>query len=839
MQIIREQLEFQNPIYIGEGNYGRVYSAKDTNGTYFAIKVQNKQEYYDKEFAAAGNLQQIPSNYFVKTFGQKKIDDRVFLAMEFCNMGGLDVTFIKALIPRASILTGIIPKLCGFGEIRNIQNIRNADAFSGTPFFFPPEIGESRKNYNQGVDIWMLGLTLYMLATGKLVDSPSYEVLRTLGFVLPPELAEFSNTDQNEVLLDRNGKKLSETMGKEFVQLLSRMLTYEPSQRYTAAQLLQLSIFTNRRAGNLEIIPNAYAEELGFSVQSQLNGWVGSAKVIPMQQRNDTEFKMLQQIQHPFIIPYLGLQQSNDHVVVYTELADYYSLADLLSGQQITEPVVKLISWEILLALQRIHRQGFIHGNLKLDNILFCTNPNTKGIDVQLCNFSLGRQIGEKVIIKENGLNYMGLYYAPEALNANAVADPRMDMFSFGLVLYTMLTRNHPLIGLTLAEYFSQVKQFFDQVPLFHIDEHISSEAADLVTLLLVPQISQRITVVQALQSPFFPQEWRSLLQPEGDWLKWRANGHQPLPKELYDYAFGEGNSLANRIKLLPGYIAPHSLQGSSIEFDMNTYLTMADRGEDIQPNTISKISGTIANWNDYEPHIKGQFWYFWLKPTQKYRTETPICLAIDENNPAFEMLKSAVETNSNQEFQMISFTEYLNNVSESVGKNVHVVPDSEEDNQLKMQVGLDINVELICVICEFQQDYHWFKLETIINQKELTSGATNKINHKISIAKKTQKQPISKPVSKQPVSKPVSKQPVSKPVSKQPISKPVSKQPISKPVSNQPISKPVSKQTTSKPVPKQPISKPVSKQPTSKPVSKQSVSKPVSKQPTSQPVRK
>ncbi|KAA6338429.1 MAG: hypothetical protein EZS28_052700 [Streblomastix strix] len=58
-------------------------------------------------------------------------------------------------------------------------------------------------------------------------------------------------------------------MGKEFVQLLSHMLTYLPSQRHSAAQLLQNFIFTNPRAGNLDIIPNAYGGELGFLVQEQ------------------------------------------------------------------------------------------------------------------------------------------------------------------------------------------------------------------------------------------------------------------------------------------------------------------------------------------------------------------------------------------------------------------------------------------------------------------------------------------------------------------------------------------------------------------------------------------
>ncbi|KAA6390061.1 MAG: hypothetical protein EZS28_014410, partial [Streblomastix strix] len=113
-----------------------------------------------------------------------------------------------------------------------------------------------------------------------------------------------------------------------------------------------------------------------------------------------------------------------------------------------------------------------------------------------------------------------------------------------------------------------------------------------------------------------------------------------------------------------------------------------------------------------------------------------------------------------NQKNNSVTFTEYLNNTSESVGKSVQfianiisrntygepennfvyyvtkficdasnastykeiwvsVVPDSEEDNQLKMQIRLYVKVELRCVICEFQQDYHWFSLESIVQLEE------------------------------------------------------------------------------------------------------------------------
>ncbi|KAA6356531.1 MAG: hypothetical protein EZS28_047942 [Streblomastix strix] len=112
MQIIVQQLGLRNPVQLGAGSYGRVYSAQDIDGTYIAIKVQNVQDYQNQEFAAAGILNQIPCNYFTKTHGEKKLGDRVFLAMEFCNMGGLDVTIKKSLMPRASILTIIAHDFC-------------------------------------------------------------------------------------------------------------------------------------------------------------------------------------------------------------------------------------------------------------------------------------------------------------------------------------------------------------------------------------------------------------------------------------------------------------------------------------------------------------------------------------------------------------------------------------------------------------------------------------------------------------------------------------------------------------------------------------------------------
>ncbi|KAA6352894.1 MAG: hypothetical protein EZS28_051579, partial [Streblomastix strix] len=84
----------------------------------------------------------------------------------------------------------IIPKVCGFGETVSIQLLKDATEISGSPFYFPPEVRNKKGGYDFGIDIWELGLCLYILASGKKHDHPSYALLRNFGLVLPPELAE-------------------------------------------------------------------------------------------------------------------------------------------------------------------------------------------------------------------------------------------------------------------------------------------------------------------------------------------------------------------------------------------------------------------------------------------------------------------------------------------------------------------------------------------------------------------------------------------------------------------------------------------------------------------------
>ncbi|KAA6385780.1 MAG: hypothetical protein EZS28_018694, partial [Streblomastix strix] len=136
------------------------------------------------------------------------------------------------------------------------------------PFFHPPEVRKSKGNYGPGIDIWALGINLYMLATGKKPGNLAYKLLRKIDLKLilnSPKGQELSLEHQN-LIKDVNGKLLMDTIGKDLLHLICLMLTINPEQRPSAAILLTHPVFLKAKF-NLDFIPIRNAEQLGIIVK--------------------------------------------------------------------------------------------------------------------------------------------------------------------------------------------------------------------------------------------------------------------------------------------------------------------------------------------------------------------------------------------------------------------------------------------------------------------------------------------------------------------------------------------------------------------------------------------
>jgi eukaryotic-like serine/threonine-protein kinase len=191
-------------------------------------------------------------------------------------------------------------------------------------------------------------------------------------------------------------------------------------------------------------------------------------KVLPEQFSADTKFRerferearAISSLNHPNIcILYdVGRQDGIDYLVL--EYLEGESLAQLLERGPLPIRQVLAYGIQIAEALERAHRQGVVHRDLKPGNVMLTKN-GLKLLDFGLAKPMAGASgavsaLGSLTLSQHKPLTAEGTivgtfqYMSPEQLEGRE-ADPRSDLFAFGCVLYEMATGKRPFDGKTQA----------------------------------------------------------------------------------------------------------------------------------------------------------------------------------------------------------------------------------------------------------------------------------------------------------------------------------------------------------------------------------------------------
>jgi serine/threonine-protein kinase len=167
--------------------------------------------------------------------------------------------------------------------------------------------------------------------------------------------------------------------------------------------------------------------------------------------RFEREAKALASLNHPHIAQIYGVEEG----AMVMELVEGEPLRGPL-------PVEKAVEYagEILDALDAAHRKGIVHRDLKPANILV-TRQGIKLLDFGLAKLAEGPVAGPDETVTQ-GLTQQGQivgtlqYMSREQLNGKEV-DSRADLFSFGCVLYEMLSGNRAFDGKSAASVIAAV----------------------------------------------------------------------------------------------------------------------------------------------------------------------------------------------------------------------------------------------------------------------------------------------------------------------------------------------------------------------------------------------
>ena len=151
------------------------------------------------------------------------------------------------------------------------------------------------------------------------------------------------------------------------------------------------------------------------------------------------EAKTLSKLVHPNIITVYDVGKVDDTYYIVMEYL-HGSLKDKIEKQRKIPPAEALhIVRQVADALYYAHKMGFIHRDVKPDNILFRKDGTPVVVD-----FGIARQVDTETRLTKTGMS-IGTpnYISPEQARGQKV-DGRSDIYSLGVVLYEMLTGKLP-----------------------------------------------------------------------------------------------------------------------------------------------------------------------------------------------------------------------------------------------------------------------------------------------------------------------------------------------------------------------------------------------------------
>lgn len=166
-----------------------------------------------------------------------------------------------------------------------------------------------------------------------------------------------------------------------------------------------------------------------------------------MIERFAREAEALRQLNHPNIVKVLETLQDNGSHYLVMEYVPGGDLRQVLKAQSpLPAGRVLSIAIELADALTRAHYLKIIHRDLKPANVLLAADGTPRLTDFGVAHFvSKERVTGTGMAVGTPD------YLAPEALNGEAV-DPRTDIWSFGVMLFEMLTGRRPFEGDHIAQ---------------------------------------------------------------------------------------------------------------------------------------------------------------------------------------------------------------------------------------------------------------------------------------------------------------------------------------------------------------------------------------------------
>ena len=198
-------------------------------------------------------------------------------------------------------------------------------------------------------------------------------------------------------------------------------------------------------------------------------------------------------LNHPNIAALFDVVEQDERCYLAYEFAAGPSLRDEMRGRSVNTRRAVELAAQIADALAEGHSRGLIHGDLRPENIVVTPKGSAKILNFGLAPWTAGGQARAAASAPGGvGTDSHGVagYLSPEQALGGKI-DERSDIFSFGVILYEMLTGRNPFAGATPAATAVNIVSLTPPLPST-VNPALSSDIDALVTRVLAKPVESR-----------------------------------------------------------------------------------------------------------------------------------------------------------------------------------------------------------------------------------------------------------------------------------------------------------------------------------------------------------
>uniref|UniRef100_A0A674MM32 MAP/microtubule affinity-regulating kinase 3 n=1 Tax=Takifugu rubripes TaxID=31033 RepID=A0A674MM32_TAKRU len=250
-----------------------------------------------------------------------------------------------------------------------------------------------------------------------------------------------------------------------------------------------------------------------------LTGKEVAVKIIDKTQLNSSslqklfrEVRIMKLLNHPNIVKLFEVIETEKTLYLVMEYASGGEVFDyLVAHGRMKEKEARAKFRQIVSAVQYCHQKCIVHRDLKAENLLLDADMNIKIADFGFSNeFTLGNKLD----------TFCGSppYAAPELFQGKKYDGPEVDVWSLGVILYTLVSGSLPFDGQNLKELRERVLRGKYRIPFY-----MSTDCENLLKKFLILNPSKRGSLEQIMRDRWMnvgyeDEELKPYIEPQPDY---------------------------------------------------------------------------------------------------------------------------------------------------------------------------------------------------------------------------------------------------------------------------------------------------------------------------------